>query len=452
MPKIGLEVHGYLNTKEKLFCSCKSIHGTKQAKPNTSICATCCGQPGAKPMLPNNSAVEKSVEIALILGCKINDKLVWQRKHYDWPDLPKGYQNTISGAHSNPVGVKGKFFGINITEVHLEEDPAAWNPKTGEIDYNRSGAPLIEIVTEPEFKNSEEVITWLKQLTITLGYIKAIDKKLGIKADVNISLPEIKGERVEIKNVNSLRNIKLALEHEISRQEKEGQKEQETRMFDEKEQATKKMRSKESEQDYRFISDPDLPIISLKKARVEKLKKSIPETPDKKLKNLIKKHKIPESSAKILIKNLAIIELFERVIEKTDSKLAIRWITEELLSVLKYNKKDLDEVEINPNHFIELLKLIEKKEITEPKAREILRGWTSESSSPKKDISKHKIISGKEVEKMCEEVIKENSAAIKDYKSGKESALNFLIGQVMRKSKGRANLEDTKKVLENKLS
>jgi len=197
MAKIGLEIHGYLETNEKLFCKCKSIHGLKHEKPNVNICPICTGQPGSKPMRPNSESIKKIIQIALMLGCNINQKLTWQRKHYDWPDLPKGYQNTISGTYAIPVGTKGKFQKIKITEVHLEEDPASWNPKTGEIDYNRSGAPLVEIVTEPEFKNSNEVIQWLKQLIQILSYIKAIDKKSGLKADVNISLPELKGERVE---------------------------------------------------------------------------------------------------------------------------------------------------------------------------------------------------------------------------------------------------------------
>ena len=188
MVKVGLEIHGYIDTNEKLFCRCKTIHGLKLSKPNSHICPICTGQPGSKPMLPNKTAIDKTIQISLILGCKVNNKLVWKRKHYDWPDLPKGYQSTISGSYAIPVGVDGKFLNIRIRECHLEEDPAAWNPKTGEIDYNRSGSPLIEIVTEPDFTSSEEVVDWLKQLTATLSYAKALNKDAGIKADVNISL------------------------------------------------------------------------------------------------------------------------------------------------------------------------------------------------------------------------------------------------------------------------
>jgi aspartyl-tRNA(Asn)/glutamyl-tRNA(Gln) amidotransferase subunit B len=193
--KIGLEIHGYINTEEKLFCSCKALHGAKSAKPNTNICPICTAQPGSKPMPPNFSAIKKATEISLILGCKINEKINFQRKHYSWPDLPKGFQNTISGPYATENGDVEKFENIKIKECHLEEDPAAWNPKTGEIDYNRSGSPLIEIVTEPDFKNSEQVIVWLQNLLATLSYIKAIDPKAGMKADVNVSVNNGKRNR-----------------------------------------------------------------------------------------------------------------------------------------------------------------------------------------------------------------------------------------------------------------
>ena len=175
---IGLEIHGYIDTQEKLFCDCENMHDMKKIKPNTNICPVCTGQPGAKPMLVNASAVDKILQIGLMLGCKVNvieDKrpLIFQRKHYSWPDMPTGYQKTVSGAYSNHVAEHGKFLGIGITEVHLEEDPAAWNPEKGTVDYNRAGAPLVEIVTEPEFTSAEEVEASLKKLVLTLSYVKA---------------------------------------------------------------------------------------------------------------------------------------------------------------------------------------------------------------------------------------------------------------------------------------
>jgi len=202
MVKIGLEIHGYIKTNEKLFCSCKAEHGLKNSKPNTNICPICTGSPGSKPMLPNNEAMKKLIQIALILDCKIESgDLVWNRKHYSWPDNPKGFQTTISGAHTKFPASKGKFKEIGIWECHLEEDPAQWNPETGKINYNRSGLPLIKIVTAPDFRDIDTVIEWLKSLILSLSYIKTIRKNAGIKCDVNVSTY---GERVEIKNLNSL--------------------------------------------------------------------------------------------------------------------------------------------------------------------------------------------------------------------------------------------------------
>ena len=452
MAKIGLEIHGYLNTKEKLFCKCKAMHGKKYIKPNTSICPICTSQPGAKPMLPNKGAINKAIQICLILKCIINPKFVWQRKHYDWPDLPKGYQNTISGTYAIPIGEKGKFLGARITEAHLEEDPASWNPQTGEVDYNKSGYPLIEIVTEPDFTSSEEVIIWLKQLIETLKYIKIIDKTLGIKVDVNVSIKN--GKRVEMKNINSLRNIKTAIDYEIQRQKKPGELPtiQETRMFDENKRITIKMRTKELAEDYRFISEPDLPVIKLEKLRIEKIKKSLPETPREKIKKLIKKYKIEKKYAEILTKKLEIVEFFEKIIGSVNPKLAVRWVTEELLRILNYSKKEIDEVDIKPEHFIELLNLIENKTITELKAKEILNKFIPESFSPKQEIKKHsKISSEKEIKKIAEKVIRENKKPVQDYKEGKKEALNFLLGQVMRQSKKRADFETSKEILESLL-
>src|SRR3989344_2501036 len=452
--KIGLEIHGYLDTNEKLFCSCKSIHGAKLTKPNTNICPICTAQPGAKPQLPNSSALNKIIQIALILNCKINNNLIFQRKHYSWPDLPKGYQNTISGTYAIPVGTKGDFEDIKITEVHIEEDPAAWNPETGEIDYNRSGSPLVEIVTEPNFKNSEQVTQWLKQLLHTLSYVKANDKTAGIKADVNVSINN--GKRVELKNINSIENIKNAIEIEIQRQSllPKGIQEQETRTFNSEKQTTILMRTKEQAADYRFISDPDLPIIKLKPARVNKLKSSLPESPKEKLNKLIKKHKLDKKSAEVLTKNIDIVEFFEKVVEKINPQTAVPWITTELLSVLNYNKKSLEDsgIEINVEHFIELLQLIEKKVITELKAKDILRSWIPKSSSPKSAAkSSGKIDDEKQINLWCKQAIKNNSKAAADFKSGNANALNFLIGDVMKLSNKRADYVKTRLLLEELL-
>jgi len=447
MVKIGLEIHAYLNTKEKLFCNCKSEHGIKYAKPNTNICPICTGQPGSKPMLPNSVAIERVIQIGHILNCKVNQQLNFERKHYSWPDLPKGYQNTISGTHAIENASKGKFLGIGITEVHLEEDPASWKPDTGEIDYNRSGVPLVEIVTDPDFKSAEEVITWLNQLLATLSYVKAIDKSAGIKSDVNISITG--GKRVELKNINSLTNIFNAIKIETERQKLDLPKLQETRRYDADKGTTTLMRTKENAADYKFVTDPDLPTINIEMKLIKKLKSELPETPFEKLEKLIKKHKIDQNSAEILIKKLEIVEFFEKVIEKVSPKIALPWTTMELLSVLNYNNKELEDVKIQPAHFIELLKLVEEEKLTPLKAKDILRKFIPESFSPKKMAKENVAISDEnEIGEVTEQVILENKKAVDDYKSGNAQSINFLIGQVMKLTNKRADYKTAKKVLE----
>jgi aspartyl-tRNA(Asn)/glutamyl-tRNA(Gln) amidotransferase subunit B len=315
--KIGLEVHGYLDTTEKLFCMCRAREsesgvGSSVSGVNDRVCPICTGQPGSKPMAVNGEAVWKVVQIATIFGSKINTSgLIWQRKHYNWADNPKGYQTTISGAHATTNAVGGKFNGINMTELHLEEDPAQWNPETGRIDYNRSGLPLVEMVTEPEFSDAEQVVEWLKSLVIALSYIGAVRKNAGIKVDVNVSTY---GERVEMKNLNSLEKIRKAINYEIVRQienyDKGIEQKRDTLAFDEKLGKTIKMRSKEGAADYRFIPDPDLPMIEIDKKMVNEIKAKMPEMPEVKLERLLKEYKVGEKDAKILTRNLELVEFW----------------------------------------------------------------------------------------------------------------------------------------------
>ncbi len=445
---IGLEIHTYLVTKEKLFCECPASR-ERGLKQNIYICPICTGQPGAKPMLPNKSAFEKAVLIGLMFGCKINETLKWQRKHYNWPDLPKGYQNTLSGTYAIPVGENGKFFGIKIRSMHLEEDPASWNPKTGEVDYNRSGLPLVEIITEPDFATTEEVIDWLKKLLHNLDYLKCVDSNAGIKVDVNVNIPR-KTERVEIKNVNSLESIKRAIDYELERQSKEGGKKKETRRFDDASGKTMLMRSKEEAEDYRFISDPDLQEIVINKGFVEKIKKAIPEPPEKKLEKMIKKYKIDKKNAEILTKNIDIAKFFEKVAEKIDAQFALPWVTIELLRFLNYNKKKLDEVHIEVEHFVALLKLIKEGKITPLKAKEILNKFYPKSFMPSAE-SEGKINNPEELEKIAKEVIKNNSKSVEDYMKGEEKALNFLMGEIMKATKKRADYKVAREILQKLL-
>lgn len=453
---IGLEIHGYIETEEKLFCRCKNFHDMKKIKPNTNVCPICTGQPGAKPMLPNKSAIDKIIEIGLILGCKVNsieDKkpLIFQRKHYRWPDMPYGYQKTISGAHSHHVAENGSFEGIRIREIHLEEDPAAWNPETGTIDYNRAGVPLVEIVTEPDFTNAEDVEVWLRKLVLTLSYIKALNKDAGIKADVNINIKGLT-ERTEIKNVNSTSEIVKAIHAEVNRHLKEKPIKRETRRWNSFANKTELMRSKEEQADYRFIPDPDLPSILITKKKIADLQKHIPETPMAKLGKIISKHKISSDDANILTKNLEIVGLFEKVTEEIPPKFALPWITVEWLSVLNYNKKIMDDVDIDPKHFIELLELLQKNVLTPLKAKEILRKFVPKSFSPAVEAKKsEKIDDERELEKIIHEVLVMHKKSVEDYKNGEEKAFHFLMGQIMQVTHKRADFVIAKKVLEKEL-
>jgi aspartyl-tRNA(Asn)/glutamyl-tRNA(Gln) amidotransferase subunit B len=450
MAKIGLEIHAYLNTKEKLFCSCLATRHKEQV--NNHICPICTGQPGCKPMLPNEEAIKKILSIALMLNCEINNNLIWQRKHYNWPDLPKGYQTTMSGAHSIPTGEEGNFHGIKIKEIHLEEDPASWDPETGCIDYNRSGLPLAEIVTQPDFSSAEEVEEWLKKFLLTMSYIKAIDKNAGIKADVNISTGSFEyGKKVEVKNISSIESVKKTIEYEIKRQEKEGVL-NETRRFNPSSGKTEKMRNKESQADYRFIPDPDLPIVKIKKEEVEKIKKELPETPEEKLSKLIKKHKIDKKQAEILKNNFELVEFFEEIIKKMPADFALPWVTGELLRVLNYNKKNLGEVNIEVEHFIELLEAVKSNKLTELKAKSILNDFVPKSFSIKSQLKSNERITDKaELTKIIEKVIKVNSKAVSDYKAGEKASFNFLMGEVMKESNRRADFQVAKEVLEKLL-
>ena len=439
---IGLEIHTYIKTQQKLFCECQASR-VKGLKPNTNICPICTGQPGAKPMAPNLEAIKKAIQIGLILGCKINQKMDWQRKHYNWPDLPKGYQNTLSGTYATPLGVKGKFQKINISSMHLEEDPASWDPQTGCIDYNRSGLPLVEIVTAPEFAFADEVIEWLNSLLHSLAYLKSVDTDAGIKVDVNVNIPG-KTERVEIKNLNSLESIKKAIDFELERQLREGSR-RETRRYDEAKGKTIPMRTKEQAEDYRFISDPDLQPIILENALIKTLQDSLPESPEEKLSKLIKKFKIPVKDADILAKNIDIVEFFEKVAQKIPAQFALPWVTIELLRVLNYNKTTLDKTQIQPEHFISLLELVKDKKITPLQAKTILNKFYPKSFSPQ-DVQ-NKITDLKELEPIIKQVIKENPQAVKDFKAGEKSALNFLLGKVMQKTAKRADYKISQEIL-----
>jgi len=444
--KIGLEIHTYLVAKEKLFCKCKASR-ERGLKPNINICPICTGQPGAKPMLPNKEAVSKAVLIGRMLGCLINKNWKWQRKHYDWSDMPKGYQNTISGGSVRGIGVDGNFNGIGIWSLHLEEDPASWEPESGKVDYNRSGLPLVEIITAPDFESSSEVVSWLRKLVHNLSYLKVADSNAGIKVDVNINISG-KSERVEVKNINSIENIGKAINYELERQSREGGKKKETRRYDALKDKTVVMRAKEGAEDYRFITDPDLIDVNLSAEFISEIEKKVPESPEKKLEKLIKRYKIDKRSASVLAKNIDIVEFFEEVIKesKLGVKFVLPWVAVELLRHLNYNKVKLDEVDIKVKDFVKLLELVNSGKITELQGKQILNRFYPESFDPSKEVE-GKINDERELERAVKKVLEANRKAVEDYKKGEKNSFNFLMGQIMKETDKRADFGLARKVL-----
>ncbi len=452
MVKVGLEIHGYIDvelSKKKLFCECFAEHG--DVAPNTNVCPVCTGQPGSKPMLPNKEAVDKAVEIGLMLGCKISPILMFQRKHYSYPDLPNGYQKTMSGSYSMPVGIKGKFLGIGIQQVHLEEDPARYEPSTGKVDYNRSGLPLIEIVTDPDFKSAEEVESWLKKLMTTLSYIKAIHRDAGVKADVNVS---IEGHpRVEVKNVNSFSSIVKVIKVEEQRQHKVVANGEEvkmhTRAWDEANGATYFMRAKETANDYMFIPEPDLPSIEIKADYLKKLQAKLPERPDEKIKNF-EKLGIEREDAEVLASEIVLAGLFEKISKHVDAGLTGRWLRREFVRIANYQKIELGAMKISEKELVPLLKMIHAGRITEKIGQKIMNELGEKLFDVEKYVKDNKLEVVKDsgaLEDYCKEAIKENAKVVADIKGGNDKAINFLVGQVMRKSRGAASADEVLKLL-----
>ena len=449
--KIGLEVHGYLNMESgaKLFCDC----GTGEAEPNSNVCPICTGMPGSKPMAPNREAVDKIIAIAGMLGCRINERLLLQRKHYDWPDMPTGYQRTISGSYSVPVGEEGSFMGIGISDVHLEEDPARWDPETGLVDYNRAGLPLVEAVTDPDFSSAAEVREWLKRLVTMLSYIRAIDPKAGMKSDVNVSIgPDFK--RVEIKNVNSFRSIIRAIESEVRRQEKERKEGREipvqTRAWDESSGSTVFMREKESSADYMYVPEPDLPAVHVAGEWADRIVSELPERPAQKIERYMQKLKIDRVDAEVLSSDVRLAELFEKVSKEIDPVLAGRWFRKELLRVTNYAKKDVSQLEMDERHMVQLLKLVGSGKITDEVARKILEKLVEEPFDVEEYVRESNLAAVSDVSALewyAREAVAENGKAVDDYKSGNGKALNFIMGSVMRKSGGRASPKEVMDLL-----
>lgn len=462
---IGLEVHAHLLTKSKLFCNCSTDYQDKD--PNVNTCPICLGFPGSKPKV-NKRAIEFGIMIAKALNCKINKNMFFSRKSYFYLDMPKNFQ--IS-QYEIPLAVDGylEIFNkkIRIKRIHLEEDPGKLIHVGGDIltaeyvliDYNRSGMPLIEIVTKPEFESTKEVREFLSKLSSILEHLGVFDtsQEAALRVDANISLEG--GERVEIKNITGFRNVENALNYEIVRQSHLKSMglsvDRETRHFDAETSTTTTLRKKEFEEDYGYIFDTDLTEIEISDDWLSSLEKKIPELPDFRIKRFVKKYKIPERDAKVIVYvDKALADFFENCLKiyKEPSKIG-KWIVTDLLKCLNWNNITIRESKVKPKSFIELLELIDKKDITERLAKEIIKEYVETGKAPKQIIKEKglTLIERDELTKTINKVLKENPLAIEDYKKGKEKAIEFLVGQVLKKIKARADPNTIKKLIKESI-
>jgi len=474
---IGLEIHIQLMTKAKIFCQCSTDYIGKE--PNTNTCPVCLGLPGSLPVL-NEKVLEFAVRTSVALNCKINQVSRFHRKNYFYPDLPKAYQ--IS-QYDTPLGINGHMeislpkskekCKIRITRVHIEED-AGKLVHEGDItsspyslaDYNRCGIPLAEIVTEPDFCSPEEAQIFLVKLRSMVQHLEVCDGNMeegSMRCDANISLRDAKtgalGTKVEIKNMNSFKAVKKALQFEVDRQKKllaEGEKIiQETRHWDESKNITVSMRSKEEAHDYRYFPEPDLLPLKINLKMVDKIRKNLPELPEARRKRFTKDYQIPEYDAEILISSKALGDYYEKAASLfSNRKVLSNWIMGELIRYLNEEKIDIDDSPVSPEKLVGMLKLIDGGVISGKMAKGVFEKMFKtgkDASQIVKESGITQITDEKELFEVIDNVIKENPKSVDDFREGKEKALNFLVGQVMRYTKGRAKPDFVFEAIEQKI-
>ncbi|MBU0762999.1 MAG: Asp-tRNA(Asn)/Glu-tRNA(Gln) amidotransferase subunit GatB [Candidatus Altiarchaeota archaeon] len=448
--KIGLEIHVPLRTERKLFCDCPTNYWDVE-EPNINTCPVCTGMPGSKPYPLNETAVEAVVKIAELLECEvIYENIFIKRKHYNYPDLPSGYQRT-----SEPFGVKGTIEGVGIWEVHLEEDPGRYDLKSGKVDYNRSGVPLIEIVSAPDMKSPEDVRNFMRTLVNILKYSEATVEVGGVmRADVNISIEG--GAKVEIKNINSVAGAYKAIQYEIIRQKNAMRRgaviKQETRGFNEKTMVTVSQRLKETAADYRYIPDPDIPPQKFDKEWVEKI--PLPETPQLRKKRLIDDFEVREDFAQTMVRDKDIADLFEDIVGEVGQEMASAWICREVLAQLNYRNIDYSESKLTSANITQLIKLVKDSSITENVGKKLLERIIDSGEDPQEIVEKEglgRVSDSKELILVVEEVLKQSPDAVRDYQSGEKKAMNYLLGQVMSKMKGTGDIKTVTQLLSDRL-
>ena len=477
---ICFETHVELGTATKLFCDCEVSY---DASPNSRICPVCTGQPGALPVL-NKKAVEYSIKAGLALNCTINRQSRFARNNYFYPDLPKGYQISqyelpfCEEGFLEITGDDGQPYPVGIKRIHLEEDAGKLIHSSDSfdeadnsfVDYNRSSVPLLEIVTDHErnpMRSLPEARSYLEKLRQILRYIgisECMMEKGQLRCDVNVSIrprgsTEF-GNRSEIKNMSSFRFMMEAIEFEIKRQreiiESGGQVDQETRLFDEAQKVTLAMRSKEDAPDYRYFPDPDLLEVDIDKDFVESLRKSMPELPDHKLNRIIEEYGIPKNDALILTKDKAVSDFFgECAIICDDAKRLSNWIIKELFTLLNEASTTIAQCRITADSFSKLINLISKGVVTERIGRTVLEEMFKTGTDPDSIIEEKglkPIDDDETLGKMLDLVISDNPEAVEQIKAGETKPIDYLLGQVMRQTKGKANPKKVRDLIINKLS
>lgn len=483
-PTIGMEIHVELKTKSKMFCDSKNGLGLER-EPNVNICPVCTGQPGTLPV-PNRQAIEFVQLAGLALNCEINLKSKFDRKNYFYPDLPKGYQ--IS-QYDQPLCGKGKLKidgkVIGITRIHLEEDTGKLvHPKGVDytlVDFNRAGVPLMELVTEPDFESGEEARIFcqkLQQICRYLGISDADMEKGMMRCEANVSVyadgeDKLSGTKVEVKNINSFKFVEKAINFEIERQteilEKGEKVIQETRGFDSNRNATVSQRTKESAHDYRYFPEPDIPPLEFTAEYVKELRSHLPELPDAKLKRFQKEYGLNPKDAEIIISEKDLAEYFEEVISELEEKvncqeissaknkvikLAVNYIITELRKHISENGHLIGEIKITPENYAEFIGIVADGKINSSAAQTVLLEMYKTGGDPSQIIAEKNLgqmENDGELENIVDKIISENQKSAEDFKAGKGNALQFLVGQVMKETKGKANPGKVGEILKKKL-
>lgn len=462
---IGLEIHVELDTKSKIFCSCSTKFG---AEPNKNTCPICTGLPGTLPVL-NEEVINLAIKAGNALNCEINRINKTDRKNYFYPDLPKAFQISqfdmpICSKGFLEIEAYGKTKRVNITRIHIEEDAGKLIHLEDEpftlVDYNRTGVPLIEIVTEPDLRSAKEAVSFLKTLKSILQYSEVSDCRMeqgSLRCDANISIREIGSEKlntkVEIKNLNSFKEVGKALEKEEKRQKElygfeEGHKiKQETRKWDAGRGRTIPMRSKEDAHDYRYFPEPDLPPVFIKEELIEEIRSTLPELAKEKSKRFMDEYGLKEKEVEILVSNKELADYFEEIVALgCKPKDTSNWITVEVMRAIK----ETEIIPIKAEYLAKLIKLVNKGMISRLAAKEVFGELIKSQRSPE-EIVKEKGLSQISGEDILGDVVKKvllgNPKAVEDFKNGKDKAVGFLVGQIMKETKGKANPTLAKNIL-----